>query len=304
MVQNANGNNQTGQRKPQTNLGAAIDEHQTRVAEAAAAQTQTQTQEGATVITVQPKDVYESFRGLLERQKDEIAKVLPSHMDTARLLRIIMTAFRTNPDLMDCTTQSVLGAVMQLAQLGLEPILNLAHLIPYNNKKTGKKECQMIIGYRGYQQLAMRTNEIQLIKLHEVYQGDEFSYEYGLEPKLIHKPAPFSSRGEVVYFYARMLFKNGTQDFMVMYREDIDAIRDAYSVGYKFNKANSPWQTDYLAMARKTLLKQFLKYAPISIDTIEKLEKDEGVFTITDKTERLLGITETHIQPETNENEE
>lgn len=272
------------QKQIKSNLGAALEEQKKKVEEAAAAPPATQQPKGSSI--------YDQFRGLLERQKNEISKVLPQHMDTTRLLRIIMTSFRSNPELMECSPASVLGAVMQLAQLGLEPILNLAHLVPYYNKKTGQKECQMLIGYRGYIQLVMNTGEVGLIQLKEVYAGDQFDYEYGLNPNLKHKPASFKDRGEISHFYAIINFNNGLKDFLIMCKEDIDFIRDNYSAGYKFRKESSPWHTDYVAMAKKTILKQMLKYCPISFEILEKLNNDEKVIDFGVETDKLLGIAE------------
>ena len=103
---------------------------------------------------------------------------------------------------------SFLAALMNAAQLGLEPNtpLGQAYLIPYKNK--GVLECQFQIGYKGLIDLAYRNGQMQTIQAQAVYENDEFSYEYGLEPKLFHRPA-FSDRGELVYFYGIFRTVNG-----------------------------------------------------------------------------------------------
>ena len=99
---------------------------------------------------------------------------------------------------------SFIGALLNAAQLGLEvnTPLGLAYLIPYKNK--GQIECQFQLGYKGMITLAYRNPDIQTIQAQTVYENDEFIFEYGLNPKLIHRPA-VTDRGEPVYFYA--LFK-------------------------------------------------------------------------------------------------
>jgi recombination protein RecT len=77
----------------------------------------------------------------------EIAKALPSHLKPERLARIVTTEIRRNPKLLECTRESLLGALMLSAQLGLEPgPLGHVYYIPYSNKKTGVTECQFILG--------------------------------------------------------------------------------------------------------------------------------------------------------------
>ena len=77
----------------------------------------------------------------------EISKALPSHLKPERLARIVTTEIRRNPQLMQCTRESLLGALMLSAQLGLEPgPLGQVYYIPYNNRKQGVMECQFILG--------------------------------------------------------------------------------------------------------------------------------------------------------------
>lgn len=130
----------------------------------------------------------------------EIKKALPTVLTPERFTRIALSALNNTPALQKCTPMSFLAALMNAAQLGLEPNtpLGQAYLIPYKNK--GVLECQFQIGYKGLIDLAYRNGQMQTIQAQAVYENDEFSYEYGLEPKLFHRPA-FSDRGELVYFY-------------------------------------------------------------------------------------------------------
>src|SRR5262249_8718109 len=98
-----------------------------------------------TAITVQQQKV-QSLRLLLDKSKDQIKLALPKHLTAERLLRVALTAVQRTPALLECDQLSIVGSVVQAAQLGLEPdgILGLAYLVPYFNKKTGRKECQLI----------------------------------------------------------------------------------------------------------------------------------------------------------------
>lgn len=195
----------------------------------------------------------------IRRSEKQIAKALPSAITPERFARMAMTAVTMNPDLGRCTPPSFIGALLQAASLGLEPNTSLgqAYLIPYNNYKTGVKEAQFQIGYRGMIELAHRSGEFQSIEAHVVYENDEFEYELGLDPKLKHKPA-MSDRGNPVWVYAIYKLKSGGYGFEVMSKADIDEHRKKYS-----KAKSSPWDTAWEGMAKKTVIKQVLKYAPL-----------------------------------------
>ena len=136
----------------------------------------------------------------------EIAKALPSVMTPERFTRIALSAVSNNDKLAACTPQSFLAAMMNAAQLGLEPNtpLGQAYLIPYGGA------CQFQIGYKGLIDLAYRSGEVKMIDAQVVYENDEFFYEYGLDAKLRHRPA-FSDRGDLIYFYGIFKTVNGYQ---------------------------------------------------------------------------------------------
>ena len=213
---------------------------------------------------------------LLSKMQGQIAKALPSVLTPERYTRMVMTALSTNPDLQKCTPESFLGAVMQAAQLGLEPNtpLGQAYLIPYRNK--GRLECQFILGYKSFLDLAYRSGEVSIIDAQAVHANDEFEYEYGLEPKLKFKPA-LKNRGEVIAYYAMFKTKAGGFNFLVMSKEDIVAHAKTYSKAY--STGYSPWSTNFDAMAKKTVLKQVLKYAPLKSEFVKNLAADETIKT-------------------------
>ena len=78
----------------------------------------------------------------------QIEKALPSVITPERFTRMALTAVSMNPELGACTPESFCGAMMQAAQLGLEPNtpLGQAYLIPYNNSRKGTKEAQFQLG--------------------------------------------------------------------------------------------------------------------------------------------------------------
>lgn len=204
----------------------------------------------------------------VERMKGEIAKALPTVITPERFTRIVLTALSSNPKLQQCTPQSFLGAMMTAAQLGVEPntALGQAYLIPYG------RECQFQLGYKGLIDLAYRSGEVSNIQAMEVYENDLFEFEYGLEPKLRHIPAK-SDRGDVIYYYAIFKMKDGGYNFAVM------SVDDARKHGRKFSKSfgSGPWRDNFDEMAKKTVLKKVLKYAPLKSDFVRAVAQDETV---------------------------
>lgn len=211
---------------------------------------------------------------LLKRMHTQIEKALPSVITPERFTRIALTAYSRNEKLQECTAESFLGSMMQAAQLGVEPNtpLGQAYLIPYRNK--GVMEVQFQLGYRGMIDLAYRSGEVQNIQAHEVYENDTFEYELGLEPKLRHIPA-LKDRGNVILYYAVFKLTNGGVGFEVMSREDVEAFAKKKSKTY----GTGPWQSDFDAMAKKTLVKRLLKFAPLKSDFIRAVTADETIKT-------------------------
>lgn len=209
---------------------------------------------------------------LLKRMHTQIEKALPSVITPERFTRIALTAYSRNEKLQECTAESFLGSMMQAAQLGVEPNtpLGQAYLIPYRNK--GVMEVQFQLGYRGMIDLAYRSGEVQNIQAHEVYENDTFEYELGLEPKLRHIPA-LKDRGNVILYYAVFKLTNGGVGFEVMSKEDVEAFAKKKSKTY----GTGPWQSDFDAMAKKTLVKRLLKFAPLKSDFVRAVTADETI---------------------------
>ena len=213
-----------------------------------------------------------TMRQYIQSMQGEIAKALPSVITPERFTRITLSALSTTPKLAECSPKSFLGAMMTAAQLGVEPNtpLGQAYLIPYRNK--GNLECQFQLGYKGLIDLAYRSGEVKTIQAHTVHENDEFDYELGLEPKLHHVPAK-KDRGAPAYFYAVFHTKDGGYGFEVMSYEDVEAHARKYSKAYN----NGPWQTNFEEMAKKTVLKRVLKYAPMKTDFVRALSADETI---------------------------
>lgn len=210
----------------------------------------------------------EEFKNLLEKQKSQIALVLPKHLDVNRLARIALTSLRKNEKLSECNSLSVIGAIMQASQLGVEIDNGLGHgyLVPY------KDECQFILGYRGMIDLARRSGQIISLSSHAFYENDTFDFEYGINEKLRHIPYKDGDRGKFVGAYAIAHLKGGGHQIEVMFKHEIDKIRSQSKAA---SSSYSPWATHYEEMAKKTVIRRLFKYLPSSIEIQRAVVLDE-----------------------------
>ena len=223
----------------------------------------------------QPAPRKDDVASLLERSRLQIARALPKHMNGDRLARIALTEIRKNPALGECDPLSFLGAVIQCAQLGLEPGSGLGHayLIPFNNRKNGIKEVQFIPGYRGLIDLARRSGQVETVSARIVREKDTFEFQYGDEERIIH--IPFAGleedAGRITHAYAIARLKGGGLQREVMTRAQIDAVRDR-------GNSNPVWESDFDEMARKTVVRRIAKYLPLSPDLGTALQQDDAAY--------------------------
>ena len=129
-----------------------------------------------TVVEKKNKTIFD----IIQAGAKQFATALPKHVNSERFVRIAITTIRQNPKLAKCSQESLLGALMVSAQLGLEPgTLGQCYLIPFENKKAGTVECQFQIGYKGLIELLRRSGQLSDIYSYTVYENDDFNIEYG-----------------------------------------------------------------------------------------------------------------------------
>jgi len=253
-----------------------------------------------------PRDAQTEFRDVLMKMRPQIEAALPQGLDAGRLLRIVLTTVRKTPALLQCSRESVLAGIMQAAQLGLEPDSNmgLAYLLPYG------QQCQLIVGWKGYIELARRSGLVSNITAHCVHYGDFFEYELGLDTKLRHIPADVldmpqygreraiaeGMRGEqvvgalaggqrksdLIAAYAVVTMKDGEKQFRVVTAKFVQKIRAMSRSG---NHPSSPWVAWEEQMWEKTAVKQVLRFVPLS-------PEDKTIIEHADAGRMLAGIAD------------
>lgn len=208
---------------------------------------------------------------------EQVRLTLPENMKPERLTKILLSACLQTPMLMEVNQLSLLQVLGKLAELGLEPGSAMGHvyLIPFRNKSAGRVDVNVIIGYRGYIELARRSGTIQQIETHVVFREDKFDCAFGLDPRLLHEPSWKGSREDkdalVVYGIVRM--KDGGVHTDVMSMDEVRKIRNR-SQAWKFKPNSGPWHDDFLEMARKTVVRRICKMLSLSAE-VRELERQD-----------------------------
>lgn len=223
------------------------------------------------------KKQQDSLKNTIMKMTSQFKAALPAIITPERMARIAMTAVAQNQKLATCTQESFLGALLTGAQLGLEPNtpLGQCYLIPFQTK-TGIS-CQFQLGYQGLIELCYRSGKYKNIQARVVYEGDVFDYSYGTNEYINHIPKGLTEKPVAVYAYYTLT--NGGGTFEVMSWDQILAFSHKYSFAVK-QGFSSPWQSDPEAMAKKTLLKKLLKFAPKSVEVADALTYDSGVVNV------------------------
>ena len=203
---------------------------------------------------------------LIDQSKAAIAEAAPQGTDVARFLRLARLAVVMNPQIQDCEPSSVIRALMQAAALGLDPTGTIGlpggcYIVPYRDRKSGKLRAQLQIGYKGFIDLLHRSGVVRAVEAQVVHQADHFVVRYGLNPELLHEPAITPDRGPVVAVWGLVHLRDGSPVFTVMTAAEIEQHRQRY---VKATGDDSPWQTAWDEMAKKTVLLKLLRRLPPS----------------------------------------
>jgi recombination protein RecT len=204
---------------------------------------------------------------LLDKSREQIARALPRHLTADRMIRLAQTAYSKTPDLQECDLISIVGCVIQASQLGLEidGTLGHAYLVPFWNNKARRKEAQLIVGYKGYIALALRSGKVHAFGAQVIYDGDEVQMEYGTEQKLIHRPR-VGERGAPVAVYSLVHPREGPVDFELMSWGEVQQHKERFARRNKAGEMVGPWVTDELEMARKTPIRRHAKRLMLSVE--------------------------------------
>lgn len=243
-------------------------------------QTQTQTpqqaapaQANALTLPPQQRNQLAMIKAGIEHRMPLIRHLLPKGYGEEKFLSSVLTALANSKDgkLFECEPMSILKAAVEAAELGLSlnPHRKECDIIPRWNGKANRLEAQLQPRYGGLMTLAKRSGEVRSISSTAVREGDEFRYERGLTPILVHKPK-LNNRGKLIAAYCVWVLADGTREFEVVEQEDIDRAKKASQSKDKEGNFYGPWKDDEEEQWRKTAIRRAAKYMPSSADDFQK----------------------------------
>lgn len=216
--------------------------------------------------------------------KKMINNTLGNPAKAARFVTAITSAVSTNPALAECDAATIVSAGLLGEGLNLSPSPQLGqyYLVPFNDRKNGRKVAQFQLGYKGYIQLAIRSGQYKKLNVLPIKEGELVSFnplEEEIEVHLIEDETE-RENAQTIGYYAMFEYTNGFKKAMYWSRQKMESHAEKYSMGYKAHKGYTFWEKDFDAMACKTMLRQIIsKWGIMSIEMQRAVESDMGVIS-------------------------
>lgn len=197
-----------------------------------------------------------------ERFAASLSNALPKSFSTDKFISHCKTILIKVPKLSNCTIASMSKCLLDCASLGLYPDGRLAHLIPY------KDNCTLILDYKGIVELVMRSGDVKKIHADTVCENDVFEYNMGEVTK--HHINWRKPRGEVYAVYCYATKADGTKQFQVMTKDEVETVRQSSR-----GRDSIPWTKHWSEMAKKTVFRRLSKWLPMCTEDQSKLQEIE-----------------------------
>jgi len=208
----------------------------------------------------------------LEAEADAIGRILPATIDPERFQELVVREIANEPKLLACHPTTLIGAVMDMARVGLEPVLDEAYLVPFYSSTRNRYEATMILGFQGLKTLAFNSGLVVAVDADVVYEGDEWSFSKGWPSRHLHhvKTLDPAKRGARLAAWAEVYIRDAQVPiFDVLPLDRIEQARRVSRAGSD-KSTGEPigiWRDWYDRMAVKTALRAVLQLAPRAIRT-------------------------------------
>ena len=246
-----------------------------------------------------------------EAVKNQISNIVGGR--SQRFISAIVSAVNTNPQLQECTNQSIVSGALLGESLNLSPSPQLGqyYLVPFNDKNKGKV-AQFQLGYKGYIQLAIRSGQYKKLNVLAIKKGELVKFDplnEEIEVNLMQNEEE-RENAETVGYYAMFEYTNGFRKAIYWSKAKMEAHAMRYSMGYRAKKGYTFWEKDFDAMAYKTMLRQLIsKWGIMSVDMVNAFENDMAVlnedgskfYIDTDETEEVVEEIEEPVAEEQTE---
>lgn len=187
--------------------------------------------------------------------------IAPAGTPVEDIVENVIYAVSHDPDLGKCSTSSLVDAVLEALSLGLDPsgLANDGTMIPRKTRSGGFRAV-FVPDYRALLRIMLSHPRVSHIEARTVRQHDHFELRFGDPGGRVvdHRPAITADPGDAVGAYAIAWFKDDPRPLVEwMTKAEVDANAER---GGSFGSDNSPWETDWGEMARKTVIKRLAKY--------------------------------------------
>jgi recombination protein RecT len=229
-------------------------------------------------IATQKRSPIVQFKHDLSRLVEAKELALPSNVSAESFRNAAIVAAQDNPQILQCSAETVFKSIRKLAAAGLVPDGKEAALVPF------KGSCTAIPMVSGLVKMARRSGDVKDIRAHLVYQNEvdqgRFTYIVGDEERLEHDPILFAERGDLVGTYAIAKLKDGTlvREFMSM--DDVERIRKAAASQRpnQYDKTDGPkgiWKEHFGEMVKKTVIRRLVKRLDLSAEDMRHITMDD-----------------------------
>uniref|UniRef100_UPI004029EE33 recombinase RecT n=1 Tax=Prevotella sp. TaxID=59823 RepID=UPI004029EE33 len=222
----------------------------------------------------------------------------------------LMELFTSDPQLMQCNPNALMGEAVKAAGLRL-PInkqLGQAYIVVFNKKDKKTNEIiptpTLIIGTKGYINLALRTNKYANINKGTVYEGELQGFDK--VTGALDISGEKTSDVPVGYF-AYFKQKSGFEKIMYMSLDEVCKFAKTYAPTVKYSKitwqelrdlaikqsvegtgGGLGWFAGFQDMAEKTVLRQLLSsWGELSVDAEQIINADERPSAIVQRDEEF-----------------
>ena len=206
----------------------------------------------------------------------------------------LMELATSDEKLLQCAPNALMAEALKAASLHL-PLnkqLGQCYILPFKNH--GVMTPTLVVGTKGYLQLAMRTGKYETINSDVVYEGELKGYDKvtgNLDLSGVR-----TSNVPIGYF-SYMKMKNGFSKLLYMSLDEVCLYAKQYSPTVKFSEKATPatlkelalkqaasgvsdgvgWYSNFESMALKTVLRRLLsKWGELSIENNDILNIDEA----------------------------
>lgn len=231
-----------------------------------------------TDVAVRSEKAVLSLHGQMERYNREYTAALPTGFAVEQFMQDALNCIRRTRNLVLCDPPTVLGGFMTFAQMGLRPgVLGQGWLLPFKNRKASEKsgtdvyEAQLVVGYKGFKELAYRSPAVAFVQAFVRCERDEWLRKLGTDPGIHHIPYDGLDPNPPVGYYAIVKYANGHVQYEYMSRTAVLEHRDRFAMQKYWHEEKrryvitGPWVDHEEAMCLKTPFRRLCdRYVPLS----------------------------------------